>query len=242
MCMRAMLNCGLERLRLVAPRDGWPNERAVATAADADRVIEGVEVFDSVAEAVADCGRVYASTARKRGQELPVVEAGEVVGEICEEAAECAILFGPEASGLDKEALSHADRLLCFPVNPEFASLNLAQAVLLFGWEWWRGSGGAKAPERLRQAAAPKEQLGAFLARLEGVLEEGRFFSSPMAKPGTVLSVRAMFQRMAPSERELKMLHGVVTALCSEEAREGKAGIGTGEETASAGGNGEPAG
>ena len=219
MCARAMLNCGLECLRLVAPRDGWPNGRAVATSADADRVIEGVEVFNSVAEAVADCGRVYASTARQRGQKLPVLEVGEVVGEIGGEEGECAILFGPEASGLDKEDLKVADRLLSFPLNPEFGSLNLAQAVLLFGWEWWRGNGAVVVPEQRREVLASKKELGEFLDRMEGALEAGRFFSSEAMKPGTARSVRAMFQRMIPSKRELKMLHGVVTALTSEEAR-----------------------
>ena len=144
MCARAMLNCGLERLRLVRPRDGWPNERAVATSADADRVIEGVECFDSVAEAVADCSRVFATTARNRARQLPALEVSEAVGEIRGMGDEpCAILFGPEASGLDNESLSYADRLLDLPVNPEFSSLNLSQAVLLFAWEWWRGQGEA---------------------------------------------------------------------------------------------------
>jgi tRNA/rRNA methyltransferase len=150
-----------------------------------------------------------------------VLNAEEVAGEIREEEAGCAILFGPEASGLDKEDLSHADGLLYFPVNPDFGSLNLAQAVLLFGWEWWRGMGEAVAPERRRQVPAPKEELEVFLDRLEGSLEDGRFFSSEEMKPGIVRSVRAMFQRMVPSDRELKMLHGVVTALSSKEAREG---------------------
>ncbi len=227
MCARAMLNCGLERLRLVAPREGWPNARAVATSADADGVISGVEVFETVAEAVADCARVYASTARPREQALPLMEIGEVAREISGEASEVAILFGPEASGLDNEALAHADRLLFFPVNPEFGSLNLAQAVLLFGWEWWRvkpvpenpAEGGPK-----REAAASKEVLGAFLDRLEGELEEGRFFPSPEMRPDTVRNLWAMFQRMTPSEREVKMLHGVVTSLRSKVAGEGEGG------------------
>jgi tRNA/rRNA methyltransferase len=216
MCARAMLNCGLERLRLVKPRDGWPNERAVATSADADRVIAGACCFESVAEAVADCNRVYATTARHRARQLPTLEVAKAAREIRAEDGECAILFGPEASGLDNESLSHADRLLYFPVNPDFSSLNLAQAVLLFGWEWWRGTG-LETPKREGEieGAASKEELGAFLERLEGALEVGRFFPSPDMRPETVRNLRALFHRAAPSEGELRMLHGVVTALSS---------------------------
>jgi tRNA/rRNA methyltransferase len=210
MCARAMMNCGLERLRLVAPRDGWPNDRAVATSADADSVIAGVEVFASVAEAVADCSRVFATTARKRARQLPAVEVAESVAS-GEMVGQCAILFGPEASGLDNESLSYADRLLDIPVNPEFSSLNLAQAVLLVGWEWWRG--GKAAVERQPEAAATKAELGAFLGRLEVELEKGRFFPSEEMRPETVRNLRALFGRTAPTERELRMLHGVVTAL-----------------------------
>ena len=170
MCARAMLNCGLERLRLVAPRDGWPNERAVATSADADRVIAGAEVFETVAEAVADCSRVFATTARNRARQLPAMAVQEAVGEM---DGKCAVLFGPEASGLDNDALSYADRLLDLPVNPEFSSLNLAQAVLLVGWEWWRGE---VEVERPVEEPAAKAELDGFLSRLEQELERGAFF------------------------------------------------------------------
>ena len=207
MCARAMLNCGLDRLRLVAPRDGWPNKRAVATSADADRVIEGAQVFGSVAEAVADCTRVFATTARNRARQLPALEVADAIGEM---DGQCAILFGPEASGLDNESLSHADRLLDIPVNPEFSSLNLAQAVLLVGWEWWRGKA---VVERSGEPAATKTELGAFLERLERELQDGRFFPSDEMRPETVRNLRALFGRAAPTDRELRMLHGVVTAL-----------------------------
>ena len=213
MCARAMLNCGLERLRLVAPRDGWPNQRAVATSADADQVIAGVEVFSSVAEAVADCSRVFATTARNRARTLPALEVAGAVEEMRAVDGLCAILFGPEASGLDNDALSYADRLLDLPVNPEFSSLNLAQAVLLVAWEWRRGGG---AVARQLEAPAPKRELGAFLDRLETELERGRFFPSEEMRPETVRNLRALFGRAAPTGRELRMLHGVVTALVGE--------------------------
>lgn len=214
MSARAMLNCGLDRLRLVSPRDGWPNERAVATSADADRVIEGVECFDTVADAVADCSRVLATTARNRARQIPAVELGAAMIEMAEDEGECAVLFGPEASGLDNESLSHADRILDLPMNPEFSSLNLAQAVLLVAWEWRRGC--AAAPRQM-EAAAAKGDLAMFLARLEDELEKGRFFPSEEQRPETVRNLRALFGRATPTDRELRMLHGVVTALTADE-------------------------
>jgi len=214
MSARAMLNCGLDRLRLVNPRDGWPNERAVATSADADRVIDGVECFATVAEAVADCSRVFATTARSRARQIPAVAVGDAIAEMSGEQGECAVLFGPEASGLDNESLSHADRILDLPVNPEFSSLNLAQAVLLVGWEWRRG---CAAVPRQMEAAASKGDLATFLARLEDELEKGRFFPSEEQRPETVRNLRALFGRATPTDRELRMLHGVVTALTADE-------------------------
>ena len=213
MSARAMLNCGLDRLRLVNPRDGWPNDRAVAASADADRVIEGVECFDTVAEAVADCSRVYATTARQRARQIPAVDVGEAVAEMSGQSGQCAILFGPEASGLDNESLSHADSLLDLPVNPEFSSLNLSQAVLLVAWEWRRG---CEVTPRKMEAAATKAELAKFLDRLEDELEKGRFFPSEDQRPETVRNLRALFGRAAPTDREVRMLHGVVTALSKE--------------------------
>lgn len=210
MCARAMLNCGLDRLRLVSPRDGWPNERATATAADADRVIEGVECFESVKDAVADCSRVFATTARKRSRQIPAVDVKSAVSDIHESTGRCGILFGPEASGLDNEALSYADRLLNFPVNPEFSSLNLAQAVLLFSWEWWHGS---VEVEQSGEPVATKEALGGFLDRLEVELDKGGYFLSPEMKPESLRNLRALFGRSNPTDREVKMLHGIVSAL-----------------------------
>lgn len=214
MCARAMLNCGLDRLRLVNPREGWPNEKAKVTAADADRVLERAAVFESVEAAVADCTRVLATTARKRGVPLPVLDPAAAVAEMRAGAdgdGLSAVLFGPEASGLDNAALRLADRLLHFPTNPEFGSLNLAQAVLLFGWEWRRGEVSTEpAPAG---DAAPKSDLDAFLRRLESELDTGGFFNSPDRRADTVSQLAAIFSRANLSDAELRMLHGVVTAL-----------------------------
>ncbi|MGY8639840.1 MAG: RNA methyltransferase [Verrucomicrobiales bacterium] len=212
MCARAMLNCGLERMRLVNPRDGWPNEKAVAASADAEAVISGAEVFDSVADAVADCSRVYATTARKRALQLPVDDATEAAQKIHSEVGTTAILFGPEASGLDNDAVSHADRILNFPINPGFSSLNLAQAVLLLGWEWWRCRD--EHFENIREEpAVPREALAAFLDRLESALGEGDFFKTPEMRPHTMRNMRTLFNRARPTEQELNTLHGVLKAL-----------------------------
>jgi tRNA/rRNA methyltransferase len=213
MCARAMLNCGLDRLRLVSPRDGWPNPRAVATAADADRVLNSVECFDSVEGATADCSRVFATTARNRARQIPAVEIKSGVTEIKGLEGECAILFGPEASGLDNEALSYADRLLDLPMNPEYSSLNLAQAVLLFSWEWWHGS---VEVERTMEPAATKQELSGFLERLESELDKSGHFLSEGMKLESIRNLRVLFGRAAPSEREVKTLHGMVTSLAGK--------------------------
>lgn len=214
MCARAMLNCGLDRLRLVNPREEWPNESARATAADADVVLDGAKVFSAVGEAVADCHRIFATTARDRSSEIPVLLPEEASREMCEAAGagqNVAILFGPEASGLDGDAVTVADRLVRFPTNPEFPSLNLAQAVLLFGWEWKKQAG--KGPPVSVPEAATREELDGFLCRLESELEERQFFLTPELKPATVRSVRSLFTKTNATSREVKLLHGMLTAL-----------------------------
>ncbi len=214
MCARAMLNCGLTRLRLVNPRDGWPQETARATAADADRVIDSAEVFATLDEAIADCHRVYATTARNRSQTVPVLTAEAAAAEMkstTEGKGSIAVLFGPEASGLDGEAIARADTLVRFPTNPEFSSLNLAQAVLLLGWEWRRVAVDETvipAPE-----AATREELDGFLTRLTETLDEKGFFLTESMKPHSLQSLRTLFTKTGATQQEVKLLHGVLTAL-----------------------------
>ncbi|MFT5465837.1 MAG: tRNA/rRNA methyltransferase [Verrucomicrobiales bacterium] len=217
MCARAMLNCGLDELRLVNPRDGWPNPAAIATAADADSVIEGVVCFDSVDEAVSDCHRVLATTARNRRLNIPGLDLADAVAEIRrpasgDDSARIGVLFGPEASGLDNESLARADRLIHIPTNPEFSSVNLAQAVLLFSWEWWRTNESAVSVGS-DQAPAEKSETNAFLSRLEVELEASGFFLTPELRPDTMRNLRALFTRNNLSSDEIRMLHGVLTAL-----------------------------
>ncbi len=219
MCARAMLNCGLNRLRLVNPRKGWPNEAARRTAADADEVLDQAEVFGSLDEAIADCRHVVASTARPRALPVPVAGAGEAAEKVVawsRAGAQAAILFGAEACGLDTDSVSRADCLLKFATNPEFPTLNLAQSVLLFSWEWraarQRGTQAAEA------AAGPatRGELLPFFDRLERALDERGFFLTPELRPTTVKRLRSLFVRAAPGEREVALLHGVLTALLKE--------------------------
>ena len=221
MCARAMLNCGLDRLRLVRPRDGWPNLAAIATAADADVVLEKVEVFASLEEAIADCHHVVATSARDRAIPLPVVESGEATAKVAawsRNGARVAVIFGPEASGLDNEAIARAEILMRFETNPDFSSLNLAQCVLLFGWQWKRAAA-AGIDERAEAAiseTACRGDMDTFLDRLEAGLEARGFFLTRELKPSTVKSLRSIFARASVSERELKLLQGMLTALLRE--------------------------
>lgn len=217
MCARAMLNCGIERLRLVRPRDRWPNPAAAAAAADADTVIGGAEVFATLAEALADCHHVVATSARDRALALPVRPSGEAASQIAEwtrAGSRVAVVFGPEASGLDNEAVAKAEFLMRFETNPAFSSLNLAQCVLLFGWEWRNAvSGDRGAPGAAGSEPANRRELDSFLDRLETSLDSRGFYLTPELRPTTSKTVRSLFARAAPSDRELALLQGMLTAL-----------------------------
>ncbi len=229
MCARAMLNCGLNDLRLVAPRDGWPNPEATAAASGADTVLERARVYDTVQDAVAECTRVYATTARARDQVKPVVTPKRAAEEAREAAAtghSVAILFGPERSGLENEEVSLADAVLAVPLNPAFTSLNLAQAVLLVGYEWWQL--GTEIPARALASGgttavpATKAELENFYRRLEAGLDEGSFFTSPDKRPLIIRNIRNIFARTGLTKAEVDTLHGIVSALL--RARAGRQG------------------
>jgi len=219
MCARAMLNCGLTQLRLVAPRDGWPQESAKATAADADVVIENAEVFETLDYAIADCQRVFATTARDRAGGTPVASVDTAAAEIASHSgSRIGILFGPEASGLDRESISRADLLVRFPTNPDFPSLNLAQAVLLFGWEWKKQLAGDEGVEH--EPPATRAEISNFLARLESQLEVTGFFLTEEMKPHSVRQLRSIFARALPNDQEGKLLHGVLSALAKSQTKD----------------------
>lgn len=216
MTARAMLNCGLTDLRLVSPKNGWPDVDAVAPAAGAARVIENARAFSTLDESIADCARVYATSARVRDLEIPSLGLRDAVDDLQTHLAgsptdRSAIIFGPEASGLANDDLSRADRLVNYDLNPDYSSLNLAQAVLLFGWEWQSSQPKTTAPAG--SPAAPRGDLEHFLTRLEDHLETGGFFPNPDKRPSTMQGLRAFFTRANATDRELRALQGVLTAL-----------------------------
>lgn len=215
---RAMLNCGLHDLRLVAPRDGWPNDDAYAMASGADTVLQGAKLFGSVEEAIQDLQRVYATTARHRDMIKHEVTPKRAAKEIRQAAAQgtaCGVLFGRERIGLTNDEVVLADAVLHVPLNPQFSSLNLAQAVLLVAYTWLEE--GDQTPERvLIQAGhepATREDLLNLYNHLETALEDTGFFQVPEKKPHTIRTLRNILQRADLAERDVRMLHGVITCL-----------------------------
>ena len=176
---RAMLNFGLTDLRLVAPRDGWPNPQAGPAASGADVVLERARVFDSVAAAVADCAHVYATTVRKRGVTKPVLTPEAAAAAIHADAGGAAILFGPERSGLETDDVALARTIVTVPINPEFGSLNLAQAVILVAYEWSKGQNLASPPEVTLDPPAAQEELEGMIGQLDAMLQAAHFFYPP---------------------------------------------------------------
>jgi tRNA/rRNA methyltransferase len=242
---RVMANFGLARLRLVKPRDGWPSLQARRSAAGADRVLDQAQLFDDVAAAIADCSFVLATTARAHDQAKPVVAPEVAAREIADHmaghrgengaadgGAKVAILFGRERSGLENHEVALADRIVTFPINPAFASLNLAQAVALMAYEWFKlGSAGALpfvTPRRSESAV--KEQLFAFFAGLERELDNVEFFRPPEKRATMMINLRNIFARMEPTRQDIQTLHGVVLAIAQGRKGPARGGVLSGEE------------
>ncbi len=219
MVARAMANFGLSELRLVNPRDGWPNERAQATASKADHVIEATKVYDTLEEAIADLNFVYATTARERDGFKPVrspVVAAETLRAKFRAGEGTGILFGRERWGLTNEEVALADEIVTFPVNPAFASLNIAQAVLLMSYEWMKSGMEdlSDVPfQAMEQTQSTKEQLFGFFDQLEEALEARNYFHPPAKKPKMVDNLRAVLSRRAFTEQEISVLRGVISSL-----------------------------
>ncbi|MBN8840287.1 MAG: RNA methyltransferase [Sphingomonadales bacterium] len=218
---RAMLNFGLVEMRLVTPRDGWPNPLAGPAASGADIVLEGARVFDSVAEAVADCAHVYATTVRKRGVTKPVVSPEVAAREMRGAAERSAILFGPERSGLETDDVALARTILTVPINPEFGSLNLAQAVILVAYEWSKGETLASPPETDLAPPAPHAELEGMIGQLDQMLEQANFFFPPDRTPATKRTLRTLLTKPGWSSQEVRTLRGVLSALAGAKARRG---------------------
>jgi tRNA/rRNA methyltransferase len=215
---RAMLNCGLDDLRLVAPREGWPNAHAWPAASGAVAVLEKARVFASLDEATGDLTRLYATTWRGRGLVKWIftpAEAARDLRQLAGEGGRSGLLFGPERTGLENEDLARVDAIVSVPLNPAFPSLNLAQAVLLIGYEWWMAGNEAPA-RRLEHGLSPlagRAAIDNFIQRLVQNLDETGFFHPPEKREHMVRNLEACFGRLQPTEQELRTLFGAIKAL-----------------------------
>jgi tRNA/rRNA methyltransferase len=223
---RAMANFGLTDLRLVRPRDGWPNTQAVRSASGADRVIEGVRLYGTTEEAIGDCTLVLATTARVHGQAKPVISAEEAAARMQPRLAggeSVGILFGRERTGLENHEIALADCIVTLPVNPAFSSLNLAQAVLIIAYEWFKLASGGVLPFDMpvKSEPATKQQLHAFFQSLEQELERVEFFRPAEKRATMAINLRNIFHRMQATQQDIQTLHGVVMAIA--EGRKGPA-------------------
>ncbi|MCP3956897.1 MAG: RNA methyltransferase [bacterium] len=215
---RAMLNCGLQDLRLVRPRDGWPNPNARAMASGADEVLDRARQFDTLADAVADLRWVFATTGRRRDMVKHEVTPAEAAAEIHRKSAlgeRCGVLFGRERIGLTNDEVVLADAILTVPLNPAFRSLNLGQAVLLVAYEWFRFADETPPRQRI-EAGLPRAthgELQIFIDHLEEALTSADYFKVDEMKPVIVRAIRNLFTRAELTDREVRTLHGIVTAL-----------------------------
>jgi tRNA/rRNA methyltransferase len=232
---RVMANFGLARLRLVKPRDGWPNLQAQRSASGADRILDGVALYDTVTAAISDCTVVLATTARAHDQAKPVLgpdSAAQFLAPHVAAGEDVAILFGRERYGLENDEVALADRIVTFPVNPAFASLNLAQAVALIAYEWFKLASAGALPFAMPQKSqpAPKQQIEAFFANLERQLDLIEYFR-PLDKRATmVVNLRNIFARMQPTQQDIQTLHGIVVALTEGRKGPARGGVLDGEE------------
>jgi tRNA/rRNA methyltransferase len=235
MAARAMGNFALSRLRLVNPRDGWPNIAAQRAAAGADHILEKVELFDTVQAAVADLDLVFATTARAHDQAKPVVAPEGAAREIVRHIAAgggVGILFGRERAGLMNEEVALANRIVTFPVNPGFASLNLAQAVLLMGYEWFKFATAGELPFAMpeRSERASHHQIDAFFENLVRELDKVEFLRPREKRETMLVNLRNIFTRMDPTKQDMHTLHGVVMAIAEGRKGPAKGGVLDGEQ------------
>ena len=235
MAARAMGNFALSRLRLVKPRDGWPNVAAQRAAAGADHIIDHVELFETVEAAVADIDLLLATTARAHDQAKPVLGPEAAARELVAHTGsggKAGILFGRERWGLMNDEVARANRIVTFPVNPGFASLNLAQAVLLMGYEWFKlSTAGALPFERPeRSPKASQHQIDAFFENLIRELDRVEFLRPAEKRDTMLVNLRNIFTRMEPSKQDMHTLHGVVMAIAEGRKGPAKGGVLDGEQ------------
>ncbi|HEY3624408.1 MAG TPA: RNA methyltransferase [Roseiarcus sp.] len=223
MCARAMANFGLDDLRLVNPRQGWPRsddyrEVAYSAAAGATDLLDAARVFATIEAAVGDLHAVYATTARERGQMKAVLSPSGAMGAAAAAVGEKrGILFGPERTGLDNDEVAIANSIITFPSSPAYASLNLSQAVLICGYEWFKAAYGDKPPPstipHAQSPPAQREMLLAFFDYLEGKLDENGFFRPVTKKPGMRRNLRNIFHRMELTQQDVRTLWGAMVRL-----------------------------
>jgi tRNA/rRNA methyltransferase len=235
MAARAMGNFALSHLRIVNPRDGWPNVAAQRASAGADHILERAELFETVQAAVADLDLLFATTARAHDQAKPVVAPEAAAREITSHIAgggQAGILFGRERYGLQNEEVALATRIITFPVNPGFASLNLAQAVLLIGYEWFKlateGALPFAMPERSERAS--QHQMQAFFDNLVRELDKVEFLRPREKRDTMLVNLRNIFTRMDPTKQDMHTLHGVVMAIAEGRKGPAKGGVLNGEQ------------
>ena len=232
---RAMANFGLANLRIVKPLQGWPNERARVMASGADRILDNAVLYESLKDAIGDCTYVLAATARVHDQAKPVMGADQAAAALAERVAggeTVALVFGRERIGLENHEVAMADATVTLPVNPAFASLNLAQAVVVVAYEWFKLAGGGELPISGREKSPPaaKHQLQAFFDDLDRELEKVEFFR-PEEKRGTMtINLQNIFRRMNPTQQDIRTLHGVVTALVQGRKGSARGGVLDSEE------------
>jgi len=210
---RAMLNFGLEDMRLVSPRDGWPNPDAGPAASGADVVLARAQLFDSVADAIADCHYVYATTVRKRGLTKPVVTPEVAAREMRARPGRSAWLFGPERSGLETDDVACAQAILTVPVNPQFGSLNLAQAVILAAYEWSKSADRTVSIIDNYEGPASQASLEGLIDQVDGALDAAGYYHVPSRVASSKRTLRNLLTRPAWSEKEVRTLRGIVHAL-----------------------------
>ena len=225
MAARAMLNNALADLRLVDPVHGWPNEYAVKPSSGAEIVLDNVQVFETTADAIADLSHVYATTARDRDLTKPVLSPRAAAAEmrkIIAEGGRPGVLFGREAWGLNNDDVTLADAVISVPLNPTFSSINLAQAVLLIGYEWYQA--GDDIPEdgiRISKSTRPasKQELIGMFEHLERELDDCGFLRPPEKRPAMVRTIRNMFQRAMMTEQEVRTFRGIISGLIRRHER-----------------------
>lgn len=227
MCARAMLNCAVTELRLVKPRDGWPNDAATAAASGAVSILENAKLFETTTEAVADLEFILATTARERGmvKDIFTAEAGAKIirQKNAGQTQKCGILFGPERTGLENDDVALADAILNIPLNPSFSSLNLAQAVLLTCYAWLSAdnpfSAGEAVPSLGDTAPATKEEIENLMKHMEDELETGGFFRSPEQRPTILRNIRNFFFRSGMTAQDVRTMHGIFACMTGKRGR-----------------------